>query len=153
MLLCLMAGGTAAAQAGDPPVRVDSGEAVRQCLTPAEQRRPIASLTPAQRRRLIGCINAAAARQINAQLPTQIDDITRLDRVTTEGPQLTYHYSVARRLADLPAGIGAGVERSTRTHVCAQPQMTRTMAMGGAYAYRWVDADRTLIHQMRITSC
>jgi hypothetical protein len=31
--------------------------------------------------------------------------------------------------------------------------MRQTLQMGGAYAYRWVDNQGTLIHQMRIDAC
>ena len=153
MLLLLAAGGTAAGQGNESPVRVDANQAVQTCLTPAERSGAVTNLNPARMRRVIACVNAASARQINAQLPVQIDDVTRLDRVTTQGTELTYHYSVARRARDLPARFRPAIEQSTRGHVCGEPQMVQTMRRGGVYAYRWVDANGVPIHQIRITGC
>lgn len=147
------AGAMAQASPPDSGLRVDSDQAVGVCLTPAQARQSPESFTLAQRRRIVACIDAEAARQLNAQLPRQIDDVTRLDRITTSGPLLTYHYSVSRRVAELPANIIPAMEQSTRAHVCAQQTMVRTLALGGSYGYRWVDPDGREIHQLTITSC
>jgi hypothetical protein len=146
--------GVAAAQnAPNPPVNIDTSQAVNGCLTPAEQRRPLAQITMAQRRRVVACVNAAAARQANAQLPVQIDEVTRLDRITTAGTLLTYHYTLAREASELPGNVRALLESSTRAHVCGQQNMVQTMHMGGVYRYRWVDRNGRLIHQVRIAGC
>ena len=152
-LACLAGGGAAAAQPANPPVNIDTAQAVNACMSPAEQRRPLNQTTPAQRRRVIACVNAAAARQANAQLPAQVDEMTRLDRITAVGMVLTYHATITRAKAELPANAGQMLESSTRANVCAQPNMVQTMQMGGIYGYRWVDRNGVLIHQIRITGC
>jgi hypothetical protein len=134
-------------------VHIDSARAVNACMTRAEQQRPEAQFTAAQKRRIVACINADAARQANAQLPVQIDPITRLDRMTSVGPTLTYHYTIARRLAELPPNFRELIENGTRAYVCRQQNMVQTMQMGGIYAYRWVDPDGRRLHQIRITGC
>jgi hypothetical protein len=153
VLACLAGGDAAAAQPANPPVNVDTSQAVNACLSPAEQRRPVAQTTPAQRRRVVACVNAAAARQANAQLPAQIDESTRLDRITATGMLVTYYATITRTKAELPADVAQMLERLTRANVCAQQNMVRIMQMGGVYGYRWVDRNRVLIHQIRISSC
>ncbi len=145
--------GIASAESQDLPVDVDTGRAVNACLTPEEQRLPLSEFNAAQRRRLVTCIFEDTARQINAQLPVQIDQLMRLERITTAGPALIYHYRVARRRAELPADAAQMLEQSTRSNVCAQQNMVQTMGLGGSYGYRWVDSAGVQIHQINISRC
>jgi hypothetical protein len=127
--------------------------AASECLSPEDMRRPASDFTPDQRRQMIGCLNASLARQVNPQLPRLLDSITRLDRLTTEGPQLTYHYTILRAASSLPAGAAQQVETTMRRMACSQPQARQTIEMGGAYAYRYVDNQGVLFHQFRIDAC
>jgi hypothetical protein len=145
--------GATQVQTSNIGLRADTGQAVSACLSPAEQRRPVAQIGRAQRLRIIACINASVARQINRQLPVQVDDITRLERLSTSGAVLAYHYRVARRRSELRDGINAALEESTRANVCQEQSMVRTMSMGGSYSYHWVDSDGQPIHQMTVTHC
>lgn len=138
-------------QTGPAGLRVDPTGAVNNCISPADQQRPIAQISPEQRRTVVACINAAAAQQVNAQLPRQIDAVTRLDRVRSEGTLLTYEYTITRR--DLPANLAQQIPGMTRTTVCGQPQMRQTLELGGSYAYRYVDADGQLIAEARVDAC
>jgi hypothetical protein len=152
--LLSLAGHAAAMQ--DPPrlpVNVDSQQAVSACVTAADRNRPLTDLNLAQRRRIVACVFVNTARQINSQLPTQVDDITRLDRISVSGAVLTYHYTVARQLAELPANVRELAEQSTRAKACAEANMRQTLQMGGAYAYRWVDSEGRQIHRFRIDAC
>jgi len=153
--LLSFAGSAAAMQDPPPrlPVNVDAGQAVNACVPVAERERPLAQLSMAQRRRIVACIFENTGRQINSQLPVQVDEITRLDRITVAGPELTYHYTISRRLAELPPNVRELAESSTRSNACAQPNMRQTLEMGGAYRYRWVDPDGRQIHQFRLDAC
>lgn len=140
----------------DPPrlsVNVDAEQAVSACVPAADRNRPLADISLAQRRRIVGCVFGNTARQINSQLPTQVDDITRLDRISVSGAVLTYHYTIARRLADLPANVRELAEQSTRAKACTDANMRQTLQMGGAYAYHWVDSEGRQIHRFRIDAC
>ena len=153
---CVLASSAGAAVATQTPssrVHIDSAQALNACMSPEEQRRPEAQFSAAQKRRIVACINADAARQANAQLPAQVDEITRLVRMTSSGPTLTYHYTIARRLAEMPANVRDLIETATRAYVCGQQNMVHTMQMGGVYAYRWLDPDGRLIDQIQITGC
>lgn len=132
---------------------LNAQSAVGGCLSAEDQRKQPSDFTPEQRREIVSCFNAAAAQQVNAQLPRQIDALTRLDRITPDGPLLTYNYTVLRPASSLPANGVQQLETMTRSMVCAQPAMRQTLQMGGAYAYRWVDNQGALIHQMRIDAC
>lgn len=123
------------------------------CVSPEDQRRPASDFTLEQRRQIVSCFNAAAVQQVNAQLPRQVDALTRLDRVVADGPLITYNATILRRASDLPPNAAGQLETSTRRMVCAQPQMRQTLEFGGSYAYRWVDSQGTLIHQIRIDAC
>jgi hypothetical protein len=127
--------------------------AATECLSPSDMQRPLTDFTPEQLRQVVACANASLARQLNTQLPRQLDDTTRLDRLTTEGPTLTSHYTVLRSASSLPANAAQQLETRTRSAACAQAQVRQTIQMGGAYAYEWVDNQGTLIHRMTISSC
>ena len=154
--LALALGSGAAAQpAGttNPGLRVDAEQMINRCIRPADRQRPFRSFTAAQRQRIVACLQAEAGRQLNLQLPASIDNVTRLVRVTTRGTELTYHYSLAVRRADLPAGVAGQLEASTRANVCAQPPMRQTMEYGGSYGYRWLDSAGLIVHQIHIAGC
>lgn len=132
---------------------MDAQGVVNTCISQADQQRPIAEFDANQRRQIVSCLNAEAARQLNPQLPVQVDALTRLDRISTDGPLLTYHYSVSRRVSQLPAGLGPQLASNTRMTVCGRADMRQTLQLGGSYAYRWVDSDGAVIQEVRIDSC
>ena len=138
---------------GAAGLQVNAVGAATSCLSASDMQRPATDFTVEQRRQIVGCINTAAARQVNAQLPKQIDEITRLDSLSTEGPLLTYHYTILRPASSLPAGAAERLGTMTRTMVCGQAQMRQTLQLGGSYAYRWVDNQGALIHEIRIDAC
>jgi hypothetical protein len=138
---------------GTKSLPMDAQGVVNTCISQADQARPIAQFDANQRRQIVSCLNAEAARQLNPQLPVQVDALTRLDRISTDGPLLTYHYSVSRSVAQLPAGIGAQLASNTRTTVCGRPDMRQTLELGGSYAYRWTDSAGAVIQEVRIDAC
>ena len=151
-----LSGGTEAMAQGAPPnlqLNIDTAQAVNACIPAGERDRPLTEISQARRRQIVACIFANTSRQANAQLPRQIDDVTRLDRMTTSGPMLTYHYTVTTRLAELPANAREMIESGTRANACAQANIQQTLQMGGSYSYRWVDPDGREIHRMTISSC
>lgn len=120
-----------------------------ECLSPSDMQRPASEFSADQRRQIVACM----ARQLNPQLPRQIDPVTRLDRLSTEGPMLVYHYTILRAASSLPANAAEQLEAMTRRAACAQPQMRQTLQLGGAYGYRWVDNQGVPIHRLRIDAC
>jgi hypothetical protein len=126
---------------------------VNSCISQADQQRQIAQFDANQRRRIVSCLHAEAARQLNAQLPVQVDALTRLDRISADGPLLTHHYSVSRRVAQLPAGLGPRLASNARMTVCGRTDMRLTLELGGAYAYRWTDSAGAVIQEVRIDAC
>lgn len=134
-------------------IQANGLSAAGNCLSPADMQRPPSDFSPEQRREIVGCLNAALAAQINPQLPRQIDEITRLDRIEAAGPTVTYHYTVLRSASSLPANAGQQIETGGRRMVCSQAAMRQTLQMGGAYGYRYVDNQGALIHQFRVDAC
>lgn len=134
-------------------IQLNSISAVGGCLSPEDQRRPTSDFTPEQRRQIVACFNAAAAQQVNAQLPKQIDPVTRLDRIAADGALLTYHYTILRPASSLPAAGIEQIKTQTRRLVCVQPQMRQTLELGGSFAYRWVDNQGAPLGDLRIDAC
>lgn len=122
------------------------------CMSP-NAARPGNDVPQDERVLLISCINAAGAAQVNAQLPRQMDEMSRLDRITTEGPLLIYNVTITRPASALPPGTLERLATSTRSMVCSTSQMRQTIQMGGAYAYRWSDSQGQPLHQVRIDAC
>jgi hypothetical protein len=131
-------------------IQANGMSAAGACLQPSDMNRSPSEFTPDQRREIVACMNAQLAAQINPQLPRQVDQITRLDRIEANGLTVTYHYTV---LQALPANAAQQIETMGRRLVCGQTAMRQTLQMGGAYAYRYVDAQGGLIHQFRIDAC
>ena len=104
-------------------------------------------------RAVVACLNAVAVRQIEGQLPRQIDSATRLDRITAEGVLLTYHYTITSPRNQLPPNADQLLGDMARRNVCAQQAMRQTLMLGGAYAYRWVDTNGGMIGQVRVDAC
>ena len=131
----------------------NAAAAVAECVPPEDRERSPSDLSLEQRRQILGCINAATARQLNAQLPRQFDPVTRLDRLSTEGATLIYHYTILRPASSLSPELVRQLEAHTRASACAQADMRNTLASGGSYAYRWVDNRGVLITELRLESC
>lgn len=131
-------------------IQANGMSAAGACLSPSDMQRSPADFSPDQRRQIVACMNAQLAAQINPQLPRQVDQITRLDRIEANGPTVTYHYTV---LQDLPANAAQTIEQMGRRLVCSQAAMRQTLQMGGAYAYRYMNSQGGLIHQFRIDAC
>lgn len=138
---------------GAAGLQVNALSAAADCMPMSDINRPPEDFPPEQRVQIVSCVNAAAARQVNAQLPRMMDEVTRLDRITTEGPLLTYHATVLRAASSLPAGSGERLASTARRTVCANPQMRQNIQIGGQYGYRWVDNQGVLIGEVRIDGC
>lgn len=134
-------------------LQINSASAASDCLSPSDMQRQVSEFTLAQRQQVVTCMNTRMAAQINAQLPRQLDELTRLDRIDAEGTVLTYNYTVLRSVAQLPANAVQQLDAGTRQMVCSQPPMRQALQLGGSYAYRWVDNRGAPIHQMRIDAC
>ena len=134
-------------------IQLNTTSAIGGCLSPEDAQRPPSAFPPEQRRQIVACFNAQTAEQLNPQLPRQVDEITRLDRLSADGPVLTYHYTVSRSAASLGSTAPQQIESGIRRMACSQAAMRQTMQMGGAYAYRYVDNQGALIHSFRIDAC
>ena len=134
-------------------VQTDSAELVRRCVPAGMESRAMSELSAAQRETMMSCAQGEAARQLNAQTPILVDEISAVDAVTAEGTQLTYHMQVLVNLADVTDAQRAGVVQATRGNVCGLEQMRRTMAMGGSYRYIWTDRTGAEIARTVIAGC
>lgn len=134
-------------------IQLNAQSATDTCVSPADAQRPASSFSPEERLRIVTCFNTQTADQLNPQLPRQIDQITRLDRVGAEGPVITYYYTVSLAAASLGPNATQQLETATRRQSCSQPGVSQSLEMGRIYAYRYVDKDGQPIHSFRLTSC
>lgn len=134
-------------------IQLNAQSATNTCVSPGDAQRPASSFSPEERLRIVTCFNTQTADQLNPQLPRQIDQITRLDRVGAEGPVLNYYYTVSLAAASLGPNAAQQIEAGTRRQSCSQPGVAQSLEMGRIYAYRYVDKDGQLIHSFRLTSC
>jgi hypothetical protein len=134
-------------------LKQDTQSAVAACISPEDQLKSPQEVSAAKRQEIIGCVNAHMAEQIRPQLPVDVDHVTQLVDITSEGPMLTYHYRVSMKAGDLRPGVVEEIESQVRRTACAQPQMRQTIGFGGAYGYRWDDREGERIHSVRIDSC
>lgn len=134
-------------------VEVNVSSVSEGCLTPEEARQNASALGRERSRQILSCMNAASVRQMNPQLPIVVDAMTRMDRVSSDGPSITYHYSFTVSAAALPPGALWQMESRTRGIACSQPPMLQAMEMGGSFTYRLIDNQGVLAHQFTIDAC
>lgn len=150
---CMLVGAAAPAAAQPAGLTADADALARTCVPSGQHDRPMANFSPAERIALVSCAQREVARQLNAQLPRQIDDLTLLHVITTEGAQLTYHFKLAVDAKDINAAQRANLVQTTRAHVCRQADMRQTMSLGGSYAYVWIDPGDIEIARTVIEAC
>jgi hypothetical protein len=143
--------------AAEPVVPQASQDAAAQavdatCLTPAENA-AFEKVSLTRRKEVLTCANKELVRVLGAGLPTRVDEITVLDRVTAEGPVVTYHYTVDVDLAAVPAEGPAQLAETIRAQVCANPGTKSIVGYGGAYRYVWVDRSGKTINDLTVDRC
>lgn len=148
-----LAGLATAAGAQPENVRTDSAAVVRACIPAGQENRQLSDLSPAERTAMMSCAQREAARQLNAQTPIRVDELSSVTAVSAEGTQLTYHMQVQVDAAAVTAAQRDGVAQATRNNVCGLEQMRRTMTNGGSYRYVWTDQAGTEITRTVIAGC
>jgi len=129
---------------------VSTDDVVAACVPPGADDAPA---TRAQLRAVVACANAHAARQLNAQTPIRVDEITSLQSIVAMDTLLIYNNQVNVDARDIPAEAKFRLEQNTRDYVCRSPEMRQTIVNGGSYGYVWIDRSGALIHQARIEAC
>ena len=142
-------------QANSPQVDFDTDveAATSDCVAPYGEAVESNTLSDAQWKEIIACVFANTAAQMDAQLPKKVDPITTLVSVSSNGPTYNYTYVLDVSMADVRQDNIDSLEAATRQNACSDPAMSQTIALGGAYFYRWVDRTGTRITSMRIDAC
>ena len=148
-----MMAGIGAAAAAQPAVNVDGDSITRICLTPSQRQRAMEDFAAAERMTIMTCLQREAARQLNTQLPRQLDEITVLHLVTSEGARLTYFAKLAVDAAKISADQRATLIQNTRNFVCSKADMRQTISYGGAYGYVWIDSNDVEIARTVVEGC
>ena len=125
-------------------LKTDSDAAIATCVDPS---------TDAQMTAIIACIFSETAAQMDAGLPSKIDEITTLVAVSSHGTTFKYVYVLDVETADVRQQNIDALEASTRQNACTNANMMQTMEAGGSYFYRWVDRSGVLITSFTIEGC
>ncbi|HEY5720814.1 MAG TPA: hypothetical protein VIT45_00680 [Allosphingosinicella sp.] len=118
-------------------------------MTPAQ----MAAMPKAKVAARLSCFNREAAVRFNRKLPMNVDPQTILERVSTEGTLLTYHYKVDVLTADVPAASLETVKTSVRAKVCNAADMRNIISAGGSYRYLWNDRAGAQLAELVVSSC
>ena len=152
-LITFLAGAGSAAAAQPSQIKVQAESVADLCVPAADRDRPMSDYSDAERIAMISCAQRQSARQVNAQLPNQIDEITVLERITADGARLTYHSRLALAATRITAAQRAALIEGTRNFVCSNDDMLQTMSYGGSYGYVWIDPDDVEIARTVIEGC
>ncbi|WP_262422721.1 hypothetical protein [Brevundimonas denitrificans] len=79
----------------------------------------------------------SSAAQINSSVPTQIDEITVLERASAEGTTLVYHYNIESSAS--PRDIEAAMAPRIFQGVCSDITMTAAMRDGASFRYEYTN--------------
>jgi hypothetical protein len=92
-----------------------------------------------------------AAKQIRAQLPMRVDDVTTLERVA----MLLYQYNVSLTESDLDASWHLNQKNMLITNVCKEPGMRLGLKNGAKYRYDYFGKNGILIAEFVVaeTDC
>lgn len=112
-----------------------------------------AAVTPDEIRDVVSCANAETARQMNRNLPTQVDEITTLIGVVALGPRVVYSMRIDGLKEDYSTEELGRQEQRVRDNVCETPEMRRTIGYGGIYQYVWLDRQGRRMHSFAIDHC
>ena len=96
---------------------------------------------------------AAAATQLDAQAPMQVDDITTLTGVSSNGTEIVYDMAISQ---DVPTGqidqLRQAAQSGNQTNLCADSRSGDLIRMGATMTHRYVDpsGDR---FETRVSTC
>jgi hypothetical protein len=94
-----------------------------------------------------------AAQQINQQVPTMVDNDTRMDRASAgPGARLTYHYTFPKYTSrDIDQNwLLANLQPEVKKNVCANEKMKPSLQYGGIYVYSYAGSDKVEIARFEI---
>lgn len=95
----------------------------------------------------ISLVLQASVKMINKQLPIMVDSDTKLEKTSSEGSTLIYHYTLVNYLSsELDAGA---LEQNLRPMVtqqtCTMPNLKPVVDQGGSISYRYSGKDQKQI--------
>ena len=102
---------------------------------------------------VVACANAESARQLNAQMPMRVDEITTVESVAAFGPEFVYNVRLDVDSAAVTGQMRDQMSAGTRSYVCNAADMRRTIGNGGSYRYRWADRAGRTVNEVLIDRC
>jgi hypothetical protein len=152
-ILCLtsvgLVGFSASAAAGQVQPQMDRAAVERLCG--ALEREAVAGR--AAMVDVVACANAESARQLNAQMPMRVDEVTTVESVAAFGAEFVYNVRVEVDAAAVTGQMRDQLSAGTRNYVCNAADMRRTIGNGGSYRYRWADRSGRTVNEVLIDRC
>lgn len=82
---------------------------------------------------------AAAAREINAQVPVELDEMTTLVSANASGADLTYTNRISVDAVEVDANFEELQRDVLKELVCGNEDMMVTINHGGSFTYEYID--------------
>jgi len=105
----------------------------------------------------ISLVLQASVKMINRQLPIMVDSDTRLEKTSSEGSALIYHYVLVNHLStELDAGVfEQNIRPMVTQQTCTMPNLKPVIDQGGSILYRYNGKDQKQILAISIdkSSC
>lgn len=102
---------------------------------------------------VVACANRETARQLNPQMPLQVDQLTTVTSIDAVAAQLIYNVRIDIDGTAVSAANRQQLATETRNFVCNAPDMRTTIGNGGSYRYRWVDRSGASLGEALIDRC
>lgn len=97
------------------------------------------------------------AKMTNKQLPIMVDDETKLERVSSEGNTLTYHYELVNYIStELDAdALAHSIKPMVTQQTCSMAKLKSILYQGGSVSYQYNGKDKKpiLIVNINNNSC
>jgi len=95
----------------------------------------------------------AAAAQLSASLPIQVDQITRVVAVRAEGTEFVYELQVSQAIPAAQVEAMRGIlQRTNQTNICANQAVATFIRRGGSMNHRYTDSAGNRF-ETRVISC
>ena len=83
---------------------------------------------------------AAAARQLRAQLPKQVDDVTTWTGIDSRGTEFVYEMAVSIAVPSAQlATVGRAIQEANQTRLCADPSSGALIRRGASMRHYYTD--------------
>lgn len=96
--------------------------------------------------------NDAMLVRLNQELPKQIDEFTRLDRISFEGKTFAYHTTLIGEVVGRTT-LQEDLSRLAKSNVCSNPELSGAFADGLNFRFIYYGVEKELLADVAISGC